>query len=135
MIKKTEFAIKHITDVKGVNAIYTDKPLLFNPKGLTVVYGDNGSGKSGYIRILKMVSGAKYREDIKNNIYSKTPVHPTASIAIVDSKGIENSVECNLRKPGEHELLTNIDVFDTKVSNASEDGGDSPSLTIGIRKH
>ena len=65
---KEGFTIKSIDSVTGVNALASRKPLEFGKKGITVVYGLNGAGKSGYIRIFKMISGAKYREDIKNNI-------------------------------------------------------------------
>lgn len=41
----------------------------FSKFGINVVYGSNGAGKSGYIRILKMISRATYREDIKANVY------------------------------------------------------------------
>lgn len=116
--EKAGFIIKSIAGVEGVNAICSDKPLSFNSKGITVVYGLNGSGKSGYIRILKMISGAKYREDIKNNIYSDVQIHPKASITITSLEGEDCTYECDLRKPGEHEELTNIDIFDTKISNA-----------------
>ncbi|MEH6695004.1 MAG: AAA family ATPase [Hyphomonas sp.] len=37
----------------GVNALAADQSLEFAPAGLTIIYGDNGSGKSGYVRILK----------------------------------------------------------------------------------
>lgn len=116
--KKAEFAIMSISDVQGVNAICSDKPLTFNPTGLSIVYGCNGSGKSGYIRILKMISGAKYREEIKNNIYSSKTIHPKACISITDSEGGICSYDCDLQIPGEYESLSTIDIFDTKVSNA-----------------
>lgn len=38
---------------KGINALVEDQALVFGSTGLTVVYGDNGAGKSGYVRILK----------------------------------------------------------------------------------
>src|SRR5579862_7844839 len=31
---------------ENVNALVQDAPLTFTPQGLTIVYGDNGSGKS-----------------------------------------------------------------------------------------
>ena len=37
----------------GINALADDQGVEFSPTGLTVVYGDNASGKSGYVRILK----------------------------------------------------------------------------------
>ena len=44
--------LQKIISAKGVNAIVHDQELNFGPK-LTVVFGHNGSGKSGYARILK----------------------------------------------------------------------------------
>src|SRR5688572_30140582 len=42
-----------ITDVRNANALACDQRIEFQPDGLTVIYGDNGSGKSGYARVLK----------------------------------------------------------------------------------
>src|SRR5262245_47657023 len=38
----------HISEVANVNAIAAKSALKFAPSGLTVVYGQNGTGKSGY---------------------------------------------------------------------------------------
>lgn len=43
---------------QGVNALAQDQTLKFGPK-LTVVYGDNAAGKTGYIRILKSACRAR----------------------------------------------------------------------------
>ena len=112
------FSIKSIDEVVGVNAIDSKRPLVFQKDGINVVYGMNGAGKSGYIRILKMVAGAKYREEIKQNIYSGTTVQPKAKVILVDENNNEMPYACNLRKPGQYEVLRNIDIFDTKISNA-----------------
>jgi energy-coupling factor transporter ATP-binding protein EcfA2 len=45
--------IKSIEGVKGVGALSSVPVLTFNPGGLTVIYGPNGSGKTSYIRILR----------------------------------------------------------------------------------
>ena len=37
----------------AINALASPQELTFEPSGLTVIYGDNGSGKSGYVRVLK----------------------------------------------------------------------------------
>lgn len=112
------FAIKSIDNVEGVNAISSTKPLVFSKNGITVVYGLNGAGKSGYIRIFKMIAGAKYREEIKGNIYSGTIISPKATITLVDEDGHDVSYECDLKIPGQYEELRNIDIFDTKISSA-----------------
>lgn len=114
---RESFVISSIDSITGVNAISSPKPLEFGEKGITVVYGMNGSGKSGYIRIMKMVSGAKYREEIKNNIYTGNSDAPKATINIVNAEG-PRVFKCDLRKPGQFKELRDIDIFDTKISNA-----------------
>jgi len=37
----------------GVNRLAEDQQIDFAPSGMTIIYGDNGSGKSGYARIIK----------------------------------------------------------------------------------
>ena len=64
----------------GVNALAEDQTLKFC-SGLTVVYGDNATGKSGYIRIFKNACRARGAEDILGNVLSGTaPLSPMVSI-------------------------------------------------------
>lgn len=59
-----------LTHLEGVNALKQNETINFHPK-LTVIYGRNGAGKSGYIRILKKASNSKTAEDIWSNISVK----------------------------------------------------------------
>jgi hypothetical protein len=45
--------------LKNVNRIAENQTLQFVPLGLTVIYGDNGTGKSGYSRVLKLACRAR----------------------------------------------------------------------------
>lgn len=45
--------LKGIANVQGVNRLVAKASLTFCPKALTIVYGRNGSGKSGFVRILR----------------------------------------------------------------------------------
>src|SRR5699024_7877896 len=49
--------LDRIEDVSGVNALASESPLTFGKSGITIIYGDNGSGKSGYARILRRAVG------------------------------------------------------------------------------
>ena len=51
-----------------MNALLADQTLTFAPTGLTIVYGDNGSGKSGYARLLKHATKARVSEEILGNV-------------------------------------------------------------------
>jgi predicted ATPase len=64
--------------MRHVNAIAENQYLPFSAVGMTVIYGDNGSGKSGYSRVLKRACRARDQmEDI----------HPNANLP-VDKAGI-----------------------------------------------
>ena len=112
----SSFAIKQLSGIKGVNAIDTDKPMNFAEKGMNVIYGANGSGKSGYIRIFKMISGATYREEIKANIYKSKKIKPECVVTVEEDGQPSQELYCNLQIPGEHDILKKIDIFDTKTA-------------------
>lgn len=59
---------------RNVNAIGFDDGITFAPEGLTVVYGYNGSGKSGYARALKKACRARYTESILPNVFKEAQV-------------------------------------------------------------
>jgi energy-coupling factor transporter ATP-binding protein EcfA2 len=62
-----------ISELKGVNALQPRMALEFGDKPLTIVYGQNGSGKSGYVRVLKHASGARRPGVLHGNIFSAAP--------------------------------------------------------------
>ncbi len=49
----TPIVLRGIANIAGVNRLVANASLDFCPKALTVVYGRNGSGKSGFVRILR----------------------------------------------------------------------------------
>ena len=59
-----------IEHTEHVNALVSDKPLTFDPTGFTIIYGDNGSGKSGYARLLKRIARARHREEVLSDVFS-----------------------------------------------------------------
>lgn len=62
--------LRALRDLKNVNRIESGQELKFSPKGVTVIYGGTGSGKSGYARVLKQACRAR---DLSET------VHPDAS--------------------------------------------------------
>jgi hypothetical protein blinB_18840 len=77
---KESIAICSVGDLQGVNALLDGQTLQFSPTGMTIVYGDNGSGKSGYARLLKQIVGARHHEEILSNVF--TSEHCTQSAQI-----------------------------------------------------
>ncbi|WP_182878589.1 AAA family ATPase [Mycobacteroides abscessus] len=53
-----------VSDLQNINALRSGQTLSFGDTGLTVVYGDNGSGKSGYARLIKATVGARHDEPV-----------------------------------------------------------------------
>lgn len=71
-----------LASIEGVNALAADQELGFDPE-LTVLFGQNGSGKTGYARILKRISAVRTAEDILPNAhtaYLDSPPSPRATI-------------------------------------------------------
>ena len=102
------FSIFHL---RGVNALAESQILKFG-KNLTVVYGDNATGKTGYIRILKSACRARGQEKILGNVVSGTmPPPPVVAIKYRVGAGRE------LREwagQGEDEFVSRVSVFDTQ---------------------
>ena len=72
-----------IAEPEHVNALTTELPLTFEPTGFTVIYGDNGSGKSGYARLLKRIARARHREDVLSDVFRDTALaRPKALLTI-----------------------------------------------------
>lgn len=69
---KADTVFERLEQVEGVNALAEGVPIEFDT-GLTVIYGENGSGKSGYVRLFKQAFYAKSPEDILPNIHAENP--------------------------------------------------------------
>ena len=70
-IGATPMTLDRLTDVVGVNALASDQTIEFDSH-LTVLFGQNGSGKTGYARIIKRAAGARTHEDLLGNLASDT---------------------------------------------------------------
>ena len=74
-----------IGNLKAINALLGDQTLTFNQSGITIIYGDNGSGKSGYARILKRISGAQHQEEILANVFENSTETQSAEVTYLDN--------------------------------------------------
>lgn len=96
---------------RGVNALAEDQTLRFGPN-LTLVYGDNAAGKTGYIRILKSACRARGQEQILGNVVSGiTPLSPVVSIKYKVGTAPELQEWAG---SGEDEFVSRVSVFDTQ---------------------
>ena len=75
------FHLARLSDVKGVNALVEGGQIEFGP-GLTLLYGENGTGKTGYSRILKTMAGSRSADDILPDVNLEgNPPSPSAEIS------------------------------------------------------
>ncbi|MFN6981402.1 MAG: AAA family ATPase [Brevundimonas sp.] len=107
-------ALLEISEVQNVNRLAPAQALKLGDIGLTVIYGHNGVGKSGYARILKRACGARDAEQIIGNVFDSSP--PALAQARLDLrvKGQVIAVDWQDGKPDSR--LTSIAVFDTKTA-------------------
>ncbi|KFI23728.1 AAA family ATPase [Nitrosococcus oceani] len=110
-----------ISDVEGVNALAPKKPLEFGKGNITIVYGNNGSGKSGYVRLLKHVCGAHETGTLHRNVYKPGSAAQKANI-LFEQDGVPKTHTWSGQ--GICDDLNSVDIFDTsfgKVFVSSED--------------
>ena len=65
---KPDLLLTKLENVEGVNALTENQTIDFS-SNLTIVYGANGSGKSGYARLLKKSFYSKAEEEILPNVH------------------------------------------------------------------
>jgi len=65
----------------GVNALKPGAQIDFAP-GVTVIFGENGSGKSGFVRVLKRAAGLRTAEDILHNVRADKKPTPSAGFTV-----------------------------------------------------
>ena len=116
-VEESPVCLLNINNVKNVSTLVEDQTLSFDHSGLTVIYGDNGSGKSSYSKILK--NACLTRGDtpkIIQNIYDSKLGTASASLKI--QVGTDAPIEVNWTNGNPvNEDLKSIRVFDSYSSN------------------
>lgn len=100
-----------------INALAPGERLSFGKSGLTVIYGDNGAGKSGYARVLKQLCRARSPKGdaILPNIYAASSGTPSASVDffIGGQKRSTSWTQGSAPDP----MLSAVSVFDSRTAN------------------
>lgn len=109
-------SLHRVTQAKGINALPDDQELEFAPKGLTIIYGDNGSGKSGYVRILK--NACRTRDghtNIRRNVEDTTNIPQSATIGFMRA-AVQDTFAWTPQATT-HAELPSVSIFDTRSAN------------------
>lgn len=110
-----EIELVSLSDILGVNRLAKNQTINFSPN-LTVIFGENGTGKTGYGRILKTL-GFSY--DTHNNILSDITKTIEPQSAIINFKS--NSITKTFNWNGKNTIpeLENISVFNNNCVSIS----------------
>ena len=95
---------------KGINALVEEQEIRFHPR-LTVLFGENAVGKSGYVRVLKQVAQVRSAEPILPDVNRpSTSMRPEATVTYA-----VGPTEATVVWRGESGLppLTRMTVFDS----------------------
>ena len=99
---------------ENVNALAPNQEIEFNPR-MTVLFGENASGKTGYVRILKRAAAVRTAEPILPDIWSvRSPSAPRAILSF--RLGSEDQPPVDWRGEQGLDPFTRIDVFDSPAA-------------------
>ncbi len=101
-----------ISDIKGIDSLAPRNPLVFGTDPLTVIYGNNGSGKSGYTRILKKATGKSNASELRYDVYKPVPTDRSCKITYKVNGTVNEDTWIVNSEP--IEVLQGVDIFDAE---------------------
>lgn len=123
-----------LKNLRHVNAIAENQCLSFSPIGLTLIYGDNGSGKSGYARVLKCTCRARDQsESIHPNAFLPRDQTGNAEATFeIEVNGTPDDVVWVNGKPAA-DILSSLAVFDSRCARSYlDEEGDFAYVPYGL---
>jgi len=107
--------LEAISEINGINALAPRKALEFGTEPIVVIYGANGSGKSGYIRVLKHACGGKGLGILHGNVF--TEIQKAKRCKINYSLGTTKKEVEWIPALGVHADLRTIALYDTDCAH------------------
>jgi hypothetical protein len=105
--------VAKLSEVTGVNAIVPGSVIELHA-GITILYGENGTGKTGYSRVFKALAGSRTADTILGNIAVEEEVAQTAKVEYVlgpNAKVLEWAGEQGVAP------FTRMSIFDSPAVN------------------
>jgi energy-coupling factor transporter ATP-binding protein EcfA2 len=122
----THVSLLAIKNFRNVNAIAENERLPIGKAGLTVIYGDNGSGKSGYSRVLKRACRARDQTEVilpNANLQHGKAGLAEADFEIAIDDGAPKDIHWTIGKAAPVEL-SSLAIFDSRCARAYLDNED-----------
>jgi energy-coupling factor transporter ATP-binding protein EcfA2 len=117
--------VKTIRNVKNVNRLVPSAELKFSPTGVTVVYGRNGSGKSGFVRIFRTACRTRIDSPAKLKVLADvygTGGGPQEAEIVIDEGGAETVIPWKAGGKASDALMQ-VAVFDSSAAELYVDSG------------
>ena len=110
-ISENPITLLSIDSIENIEQLSPRNPLKFAESGITVIYGNNGTGKSGYARILKKLCGKPHGRDLIGNIYNPNDCSGKCCLTFKQDEQIKR-IEWTMNGPAIDPLRV-VDIFDT----------------------
>jgi recombinational DNA repair ATPase RecF len=121
LVAGSGLSLTRLCDLKHVNALAESQKIDFNPK-LTIVFGENACGKTGYVRVLKKAAAVRTSETVLPDVSQaqRSGMPPSAHISYKLGQNEEQSVEW--KDQAGLIPFNRIDVFDSRATLLHVDG-------------
>ena len=111
----TPLTLQAVKSLQNVNAIPEVSQVTFGSQ-LTIIYGHNGAGKSGFSRILSCACFSRSSPQIIHNIYDDDAPDAPATAQFVVNRGNGPDEAIAFTDGDEHDELRRVSVFDSSVA-------------------
>lgn len=111
----TPLKLRALKSLQNVNAIPEMSQVTFGPQ-LTIIYGHNGAGKSGFARLLSRACFSRSSPQIIRNIYDEDAPGAPATAQFVVNRGNGSDESVAFTVGDEHDELRRVSVFDSSVA-------------------
>ena len=118
----SELRLLEIGDICGIENLGPRSPLGFGTGNLCVIYGHNGSGKSGYTRLLKRACGKPRAKELKHNVFQPPAAVSKCTIGY-QVAGVAQHVEWQANGAPIDDIRA-VDIFDADAAVSLPDRGD-----------
>lgn len=114
---KVDVRLLGIEKVQHINRLAADQSLKFEPDGLTIVYGDNGAGKTGYGRIVRQVCQARGEAPpLRDSVFAEQQHAGSAEVSF-SVNGVEDKATVSAGQ-SQASPLRHFSIFDSAAASS-----------------